>query len=108
VAIPVLERQRVPSPRDLGRLGGGSLTVVGMDEVEIGPRQELLARVAEDLLQGGIDAREVPVEVPLICVEATPPGLTAGTSAAAIPGSRLRSPPRTSRGGEPETSVAGR
>ena len=34
-----------------------------MDEVEVRPREELFLRVAEDLLGGRVDAREMPVEV---------------------------------------------
>ena len=63
MAITVLERQHLTSASDLGRLGGGSRTVVGMNTIEVGLRQELVPRVAENVLDGGIDAREVAVEV---------------------------------------------
>jgi len=46
--------------------------------------------------------------VPVIGVAATVLGLLARSSAAAIPGSSLRSTPGTPSGAKPETSVAGR
>jgi hypothetical protein len=48
---------------DRGRLRRRPFTVVWMDELEVWPREELLLRVAEDLLDGRIDALEVSVEV---------------------------------------------
>ena len=61
-AIAVLEQQRALAGRvALGFLGGG-VAVVGMDELDVGPAHQLLERVAERFLPGGVQPAEVAVE----------------------------------------------
>ena len=48
---------------DSGRFRTRLLTVVRMDELKVRPRQELSRRVAENLLDGRIDAREMSLEI---------------------------------------------
>ncbi len=61
--VAVLERQRPLALTDGGGLRRRALTVVRMDQVEVGPRKKLFLRVAEHLLDRWIHAREVSVEV---------------------------------------------
>jgi hypothetical protein len=60
--VAVRERQRGLAAADRVGLGGRPRAVVRMDEIHVRLGEELLRRVAEDLLDGRVDAREAAVE----------------------------------------------
>src|SRR6185503_239645 len=61
-AVAVLEAERGLAAAHVLGLAARRLAVVGVDEVDVRPARQLLDRVAERLLPGGVEAPEVAVE----------------------------------------------